>query len=142
MEPSVKMPFFKTYKNFGLFVLIGVTGFAIEYGLISVLIYIFDTNPYLPRVVSFPIALLTTWILNRTFTYRVMTPVTWLELGRYLGANILAQTSNIILYMLACSPLIGFSPLISLILASTFSVLISMVVYQRYVFIYEKKKDL
>lgn len=51
------------------FVLIGVIGFAVDGGVLTLLSLGFGSNLFVARGVSFPLACLATWWLNRNFTF-------------------------------------------------------------------------
>jgi putative flippase GtrA len=52
------------------FGMVGVAGFVVDAGVLSLLVGLFDVDLYLGRVVSFLSAATTTWFLNRKFTFR------------------------------------------------------------------------
>ena len=119
--------------------IVGLIGFLIEYSIVSLFVNVFALSAFLPRFLSFPLALLITWQLNRKFTYRVSAPSSWSEFVRYLKVNGISQSSNLLLYAIGCSPLVGLSPLNALMLATLFSVVLSSCLYARFVF--NKAKD-
>lgn len=118
---------------------VGFTGFLIEYVIVSLFVNVFVLSAYLPRLLSFPLALLTTWQLNRKFTYCVKDPPSWAEFGRYFKANTVSQSSNLLIYTLGCSSLMELDPLNALIFATSVSVLLSLCLYGQFVF--KKVKD-
>ena len=105
----------------------------------SLFINVFALSAYLPRLLSFPLALLTTWQLNRKFTYCVEDASSGVEFARYFKANVVSQSSNLLLYTLGCSPLMELDPLNALILATSVSVFLSLCLYGQFVF--KKVKD-
>lgn len=52
------------------FAVVGVVGFIVDGGLLSVLVHAADWSPLKARLVSFPCAVLSTWLLNRQLTFR------------------------------------------------------------------------
>ena len=52
------------------FAVIGLVGFVIDGTLLSVLAHAADWSPLAARFVSFPCAVLATWVLNRRLTFR------------------------------------------------------------------------
>lgn len=48
----------------------GVAGFAVDAGLLLLLTQYLDWSPYLARMASFTFALLSTWTINRLWTFR------------------------------------------------------------------------
>ncbi len=52
------------------FVATGVVGFVVDAGVMSALVEALDWHPVKSRLVSFPLAVTTTWLLNRRFAFR------------------------------------------------------------------------
>jgi len=57
-------------KSFGLFVIAAAVGFALDAGVLTLLVRGFDWNPWRGRFVSFPLAVTATWLLNRRYAFR------------------------------------------------------------------------
>lgn len=57
-------------KSFGLFVIAAAVGFALDAGVLTLLVRGFDWNPWHGRFVSFPLAVTATWLLNRRYAFR------------------------------------------------------------------------
>jgi putative flippase GtrA len=49
---------------------VGAVGFAVDAGILSLLVQGAGLNVYLSRVVSFLVAVFVTWLLNRTWVFR------------------------------------------------------------------------
>lgn len=56
-------------KKIVLFTITGTLGFIVDSGIFSYLYYIESFNMIFSRIISFIIAVLVTWILNRSFTF-------------------------------------------------------------------------
>jgi len=56
--------------DFLRFAMVGVAGFTVDYAVLHSLVAFAGVNPYAARFVSFPVAVLATWLLNRSFTFR------------------------------------------------------------------------
>lgn len=56
-----------TFIRFGL---VGAAGFTVDYLVLQAMVQVFGMNPFTGRLVSFSVAVATTWLLNRTFTFR------------------------------------------------------------------------
>ena len=52
------------------FLCVGIVGFAVDATILQTLIFGFDWDYYLSRLVSFAVAVLCTWLLNRTWTFK------------------------------------------------------------------------
>jgi putative flippase GtrA len=51
------------------FAVVGVIGFLVEAAVVSTLTYVAGWGPWRARIPSFLLAVLVTWLLNRTFTF-------------------------------------------------------------------------
>ena len=59
--------------DFFRFALVGVAGFTVDYAVLHCLVAFAGLNPFAARFISFPIAVVATWLLNRSFTFRAPT---------------------------------------------------------------------
>jgi len=77
---------------------VGGVGFVVDGGILWGLIQA-GGDPYLVRLISFPVAVLVTWWLNRIWTFSHASraaPVT--QMGRYLAVQIVGALSNFMVY--------------------------------------------
>lgn len=130
----VRSPVNKLAKRTLFFIIVGFIGFCIEYSIIRSSIYLFKLDPISPRAVSFPLAVLITWILNREFTYQVKTPANISELVRYTRVTLFAQAVNVATYTALCWPSSGYSAFWGLIVATAMSSTVSLTLYGNYAF--------
>ena len=56
--------------HFLRFAMVGVAGFLVDYGVLHSLVAFAGLNPIGARFISFPVAVVATWLLNRSFTFR------------------------------------------------------------------------
>lgn len=87
-----------TIRKFLLFGIAGGTGFVVD----TAILYLLKgaLGPYTARVISFLCAVLTTWVVNRTFAFKGQSadlPI-WREFLHYLGAMILGGIVNYGIY--------------------------------------------
>ena len=87
-----------TIRKFLLFGLAGGAGFVVD----TAILYLLKgaLGPYGARVISFLCAVLTTWVVNRTFAFKGQSaelPI-WREFLHYLGAMILGGIVNYGIY--------------------------------------------
>jgi putative flippase GtrA len=87
-----------TIRKFLLFGIAGGTGFVVD----TAILYLLKgaLGPYTARVISFLGAVLTTWVVNRTFAFKGQSadlPI-WREFLHYLGAMILGGIVNYGIY--------------------------------------------
>jgi len=77
---------------------VGGVGFVVDGGLLWLLIGL-DFNPYLARALSFPIAVVATWILNRNWTFRATRDASREgQFRRYFGVQIVGVAVNYLAY--------------------------------------------
>jgi putative flippase GtrA len=58
------------HKSFALFVLAAAVGFVVDAGVITALVRELGWGPWQGRFVSFPLAVSSTWLLNRRYAFR------------------------------------------------------------------------
>ena len=100
--PIVAKVWRKIDPAFFRFGLVGVAGFTVDYGVLHALVHFADVNAYAARFVSFPVAVLTTWLLNRSFTFRQPTahgPVR--QAVAYVAVQGVGGVANIAVYSAA-----------------------------------------
>lgn len=86
---------------------VGSVGFVVDGGLLWVLL-LAGIDPYLARLISFPIAVLVTWLLNRTWTFEnadQSKPAA--QFGRYLSVQLVGAISNYLIYALVVTSFPG-----------------------------------
>ena len=98
-------------RQFFAFGAVGVAGFGVDAGVLTLLLRSGIAGPYLGRVVSFLCAASCTWILNKTYTFadrgnRDGLASQWL---RFLGANAVGGLVNYGVYSLLLSQSAFFS---------------------------------
>ncbi|WP_282129970.1 GtrA family protein [Roseobacter litoralis] len=82
---------------------VGSVGFVVDGGLLYTLISV-GVDLYVARLVSFPIAALVTWWLNRNWTFSTAEKVRpAAQLGRYLTVQIIGALCNYAVYILTIS---------------------------------------
>ena len=90
--------------TFFRFLLVGAAGFLVEAAILSYLCNIRGFGPYTGRAVSFSVAVVTTWLLNRTFTFKVRAyRRPHAEFLRYLVVSALGLATNLGVYGVAVS---------------------------------------
>jgi putative flippase GtrA len=118
-------------SQFLRFVFVGCLGFAVDAGVVLVLSTM-GVSPVLARIPSLAAAILTTWLLNRTLTFRIDTPKSKDEVVRYVLVALSSATLNFLLYTLLV--LLGIWP-ISAVAVSTIALMFySFFFYRRFAF--------
>jgi putative flippase GtrA len=77
---------------------VGAAGFVVDGGLLWLLISL-DFDPYLARALSFPIAVIVTWALNRNWTFRETRDISRKgQFRRYFGVQTVGTLTNYAIY--------------------------------------------
>jgi putative flippase GtrA len=121
------------------FATVGSIGFLIDAGVLLALTEYAAVNPFAARFVSFPVATIGTWALNRSFVFS--TSATTLgqrarEYGRYFGIQTLGAATNMLVYfvaLLAFPPLMRW-PVVALALGAAVGLLVNYSGSKRWVF--------
>ena len=116
---------------FSRFLLIGAAGFTIDAGLTELLIRS-GTHALIARPPALIAAMLATWLLNRSFTYRVATRRSAVEALRYSLVAALVAGLNYVAYSIIIT--LGVSPFVAIAIASAAQAVISYFAYRRFVF--------
>lgn len=96
---------------------VGGVGFVVDGGLLWLLIGL-DFNPFLARALSFPVAVVVTWALNRNWTFRATRDASSKgQFRRYFGVQIVGSLTNYLIY----SAVIGFLGTASLTIFAGFA---------------------
>lgn len=113
------------------FLLVGGIGFVVDAGLVYLLTS-HGTPPVAARVPAISAAILTTWLLNRSFTFRVSARRSRAELARYIIVALSSAALNFGLYSVLT--LLGVAPVAAVALATAALLLYSFVGYRRFAF--------
>ena len=85
--------------TFFRFLMVGTAGFLVEAAILTYLCNIRGFGPYTGRAVSFGVAVVTTWLLNRTFTFKMRAyRRPHAEFLRYLAVSALGLATNLSVY--------------------------------------------
>jgi putative flippase GtrA len=113
------------------FVVVGGIGFVVDGGGTWLLAHL-GVPPVLARIPPLLAAIIVTWLLNRTLTFRVDKPKSRAELTRYTTVALSSALMNFFLY--SGFVLAGVHPLIAVAMATVLLLLYSFFAYRRLVF--------
>ncbi len=116
------------------FVLVGGVGFIVDAGILALLLAASPLGPLAARIISIGLALTTTWILNRLFTFRPSSRGLALEGARYGGVGLATSLANYLVYSTVLLAAPGTPPLLALVVASLAAMTLSFLGYARLVF--------
>ena len=103
------------------FCFVGGIGFLTDAGILSLLVYLAEVDPYLARGVSFPIAVTVTWYLNRCVTFAMPSSTDKKrEWGIYFIVNSIGAGINFLIYsfLLYSIEYMYIYPIVALAIAS------------------------
>ena len=113
------------------FLIVGAIGFVVDAGLVFLLTGA-GFSAFLARVPALAAAILTTWLLNRTVTFRVAAPRSRAELTRYAMVALSSAALNYALY--AGLVALGMWPVAAVALATICLLFYNFIGYRRYAF--------
>lgn len=117
------------------FSLVGLTGFVVDAGVLSALTHgTLALDPFSARVISIATAMLTTWRLNRAFTFGPSESSQAAEGARYGLVAAAAALVNYGVYALIMLALPGLVPALAVVAATLTSMMLSYVGYSRLAF--------
>lgn len=115
------------------FAVVGTVGFVTDAGLLWLATRKAGLDPYTARLVSFSIALIITWALNSTFTFKSREKRSKRQFGSYVAVQVSSFGLNYALY----SGLVwqgDVSPLVALAIASIIAMFYSFTAMNLWVF--------
>lgn len=116
-------------KTIGKFIIAGGIGFVVDFSLLSLMLRI-GLDPITGRLISFSIAVISTFLINRNYTFKSEGNI-FKQFQKYLFASLFGLSVNWGIYSLS---LPYFSPQLSLIIASALAMIINFVFYRFVVF--------
>jgi putative flippase GtrA len=119
------------------FAIVGTLGFVVDAGLLAVLFHGFGLGHYVSRAVSFPAAITTTWLLNRswTFSHRKRRSRKR-EYSIYFVVQSIGAGLNFLVYVLCVgtSPTLRAYPTLALAIGSLTAMVFNFVASRRFAF--------
>jgi putative flippase GtrA len=113
------------------FVVVGTIGFTVDGGITWLLVRA-GVPPLVARIPALASAILVTWLLNRSLTFRVAAPKSRAELMRYVTVALSSAFLNFVVYGALVA--IGVEPLLAVALATMLLLAYSFFAYRRVVF--------
>jgi putative flippase GtrA len=115
------------------FAVTGCVGFGVDSGILYILLHA-GFGPYVARAVSIPVAMFTTWTINRNWSFQKSDKRWSIELIQYVSVAGFAALINYSVYALALQFIAGITPFWALVLASAVAMFVSYFGYGRVVF--------
>ncbi|MEM9027882.1 MAG: GtrA family protein [Pseudomonadota bacterium] len=94
------------FRHFGGFVLAGAMALIVDIIVLQLLISLASLPAAMARLVAIAMAMVVSWLINRTVTFAVAAPPSWSEFSKFAAASWLAQAVNygVFLVLLAAVP--------------------------------------
>ncbi|MCF1435773.1 GtrA family protein [Agrobacterium vitis] len=121
-------------KKLVRFALVGSTGFAVDAGLLWLLLSYSALGPLAARALAILVALLVTWRLNRAFTFGASRRSLPVEGFRYGSVGVVSALVNYGLYAGLLIVIPALNPFAALVFASLAAMAFSFFGYSRFVF--------
>ncbi len=120
-------------KTLSRFLQVGAIGFAVDAGLLWLLIYQFDMPPVLSRGISFMVTICITFVLNARYTFVVAAKGT--RMPKYVAVQLAGATINFLVYtwLVLAGPL-QQRPLVALVVGSALASIHNFLMMRRFVF--------
>lgn len=116
------------------FAFAGGTGFLVDAGSLSLLLWLTPVGPYIARVLSIAIAMAYTWTINRTFTFGRSDRHVASEGLRYGLVGVMAALVNYGVYSLCLIVWPPLWPVVAAAIGSGVAMVFSYLGYSRFVF--------
>lgn len=116
---------------FAKFLLVGGVGYLVDVGLTYLFMHLV-ANPYVARVPAVLAAMMVTWAINRTFTYRSAARASWRQLLRYMTVASAVAALNFLLY--SALVYMGSPPVLAITFATAVQAILSFFLYKFLIF--------
>lgn len=121
-------------RRYGGFLLGGGLAFLTDAAVLLMLTRGAGLSPFSARPLSICVAMVVSWLINRTITFAQTVPPTFAEFGRFAAVAWTAQAVNYGVFAAILLAVPGLEPLIALALACLVSMIVSFNGYKHGVF--------
>ena len=112
-------------RHYGGFVLGGVCALATDAAVLVALTHLAGVSPLLARPVGISLAMIVSWLINRTVTFQSAAPPSVAVIARFAAVSWTAQAVNYAIFAAVLLLRPGTEPLIALILACFVAMFVS-----------------
>jgi putative flippase GtrA len=115
----------RAMRHYGGFVAAGLLALAVDAAVLTLLTHTAGWSPFAARIPAIALAMIASWLVNRTVTFPTTAPATLAELGRFAAVSWLSQLVNYAVFasLLLARP--DLAPIAALVLASGVSMIVS-----------------
>jgi putative flippase GtrA len=126
-------------QNLLKFGIVGTLGFVVDAGVLMFLIEWLQLNVFVARILSFIVAVFTTWLVNRNFTFRDPRRArrsTHEEYVRYFSVQTCGAAINLLVFFFAIRmiPVLESIPVIPLAIGSIVALVFNYLAARHFVF--------
>lgn len=114
-------------RHWGGFLLAGLTALVVDAGLLELLTRLLGLSPFVARPISILVAMVVSWMINRSLTFAVRVPPSWREFAKFAIASAFAILVNYLVFaaILSAFPITRTLPSAAIVPASMVSMLVS-----------------
>ena len=105
-------------RHYGGFLFAGTLAFLADALVLVALTQMADFNPFVARLFAIATAMVVSWLLNRTITFRVGTPPTPREFMRFAALAWITAALNYAVFAAVLLAIPGIYPLVALVISS------------------------
>ncbi|HBF30001.1 GtrA family protein [Rhizobium sp.] len=116
------------------FALVGTAGFAVDAGVLWLLLEVTPFGAFISRIFAIALAMMTTWMFNRAFTFGASKRTIVAEGFRYGSVGVVSALVNYGIYAGLLLTVPALNPFFALIAASLAAMVFSFFGYSRFVF--------
>ena len=124
-----------TARQFGGFLVVGGAGFAVDAGILTLLVNVLDWHHYAARLLSFSAAVTLTWSLNRIYVFGKTADASS-EYARYIVIQCVGAAINLGAYVgiIEWRPALASLPVVPLAVGAALSMLFTFFASRRFAF--------
>lgn len=114
------------YRRFAKFIVVGGIGFLVDAAVLTLALRYLTASIYAARMLSFSVAVVATWLLNRTFVFAAREPRPLAaEYGRYLATQIIGALCNLLVFvaLIEAIPRLASTPIVPLAIGAVLGAL-------------------
>jgi putative flippase GtrA len=116
------------YRRFARFLVVGGIGFLIDAGVLTLALRYITPSVYVARALSFTVAVIATWLLNRAFVFDGDAGGSIVaEYGRYLVTQVAGALANLGVFvaLIGMIPRLGATPIVPLAAGAVLGALVN-----------------
>ncbi len=81
-------------RHYGGFLLAGLSALATDTLVLTLLTRVLNVSPFIARLFGIALAMIVSWLINRTVTFSTSTPASLVEFSKFASVSITSQLVN------------------------------------------------